>query len=358
MYTSNKREYIKMKSENKETYNYPFLSFGSKGFDIQQQWIVKNIIPTESFGIIYGASGTYKSFTTLDICFSIATGSTWNNIKVNQGAVLYVAAEGSIGIKRRIKALEIANSATANDIFILNKTLSPSSSVEIESIINIVNELEQHHNIKFSLIVFDTLSRCLIGDENTARDIGTFITGCELIIKQTKTTVLCVHHTGKDETKGCRGSSKLFADADFVFQQKKINKSELTGNFINTKQKDEELAPTFSMTLEKIGLGIYCDEGLPITSLARTQPATIQIKKNTAENPLLLVLREEFNGCCTRGELRNKCFSPIDGVKNNTANQQFKRAINALEDAGRVKIDQKSVNAHNSDTIKEILSEK
>ncbi|MGK3687187.1 AAA family ATPase, partial [Escherichia coli] len=39
-------------------------------------------------------------------------------------------------------------------------------------------------------------------DENDSRDMGAFIRGCDELKRRTGATVLVVHHSGKDETKG------------------------------------------------------------------------------------------------------------------------------------------------------------
>ncbi|MBX9265093.1 helicase RepA family protein, partial [Klebsiella pneumoniae] len=68
------------------------------------------------------------------------------------------------------------------------------------------------------LIVIDTLARCFGGnDENDAKDMGAFIEGCDTIKRETGATVLVVHHSGKDDTKGARGSSAFRAALDAEF---------------------------------------------------------------------------------------------------------------------------------------------
>lgn len=53
------------------------------------------------------------------------------------------------------------------------------------------------------LIILDTLARCFGGsDENAAKDMGAFIQGCDAIKAATQATVLIIHHSGKDRTKG------------------------------------------------------------------------------------------------------------------------------------------------------------
>lgn len=69
------------------------------------------------------------------------------------------------------------------------------------------------------LIVIDTASRCMTGaDENSAKDMSLVIESADRMRKATEdTTVLLLHHTGKDGTT-VRGSSALESGADVVYQ--------------------------------------------------------------------------------------------------------------------------------------------
>jgi len=66
------------------------------------EWIIKDILPTESLSVLFGESGTGKSFLALDLCLSIARGSEWHGHHVDRaGAVIYICGEGASGVKRR-----------------------------------------------------------------------------------------------------------------------------------------------------------------------------------------------------------------------------------------------------------------
>jgi hypothetical protein len=68
------------------------------------EWLIEGILPANKLSVVYGASGTGKSFLTLDWGLSVATGTDWQGYKVKQGAVAYIAAEKGTGYKRRIQA--------------------------------------------------------------------------------------------------------------------------------------------------------------------------------------------------------------------------------------------------------------
>ena len=70
--------------------------------------LVKGLIPSEEFGILYGSPKAFKSFLALDLCYHVANGRPWAGRSVKQGAAAYVAAEGASGIPRRVEGVRAA----------------------------------------------------------------------------------------------------------------------------------------------------------------------------------------------------------------------------------------------------------
>jgi RecA-family ATPase len=149
---------------------------------------------------VLGASGVGKSFVIVDMGLSIATGKEWQGHKTKQGAVYYVCGEGKSGIKKRCLAWAIKNDVQlANTPFIVSDSalvLPNKDSIEL-----LHTEIKNSGHIP-TLIIFDTLARCLEGDENQAKDIGAFIQSVDSIRTTYNCTILIVHHSGKDESKG------------------------------------------------------------------------------------------------------------------------------------------------------------
>lgn len=69
-----------------------------------ENWLVKSWIPSDSIIVIFGDSGTGKSFVTIDLLCHIAAGIPWLGSETRKGIVLYIAGEGQNGIIRRFKA--------------------------------------------------------------------------------------------------------------------------------------------------------------------------------------------------------------------------------------------------------------
>ena len=106
---------------------------------------------------------------------------------------------------------------------------------------------------KPSLIVIDTLSRLLTGmDENSTKDATMVVSFMESLAHHYECFVLAIHHTGKDENKGARGSSVFFANMDTVVAAKK--RTEGTELRVK-KQKDADIPdePHFFRTKESLG---------------------------------------------------------------------------------------------------------
>ncbi|MBE4344405.1 AAA family ATPase [Vibrio parahaemolyticus] len=243
-------------------------SLGSSGFDYSIIWLIDKIIALNSFGVIYGPSGSLKSFLSIDLCCSIATGKSWAGYGVNKGAVVYVAAEGINGIKKRVKAWEVLNNETIDKLYILGHGVSISEKSSQFNLIKAIKEIEDQDNVKVQLVVLDTLSRCYLGDENTSRDMTAFVKGCDTIKSAANTSVLCIHHTGRDETKGARGSSALRAACDFEYQVKRKSNSNIL-YFKNTKQKDDAEVPEIEFEFDIVDLPAMDQNGENIKSLAK-----------------------------------------------------------------------------------------
>lgn len=100
------------------------ISWGSEGFDAQQSYVIKGLIPAESLCSTYGASGSYKSFwlfLVVPCCHRYGMGGR----RVSKGAVIYIAGEGSMGVKRRVKAWEITHDKVVTDLCIVNAPVFP-----------------------------------------------------------------------------------------------------------------------------------------------------------------------------------------------------------------------------------------
>lgn len=325
------------------------LSRGSEGYNVRQDYVIKNFLPAQSLCSIYGPSGSYKSFLAVSWACHIAAGMEWSGRKVSAGAVMYIVGEGGVGVPRRIRAWEQVNQRKADNLWLVNRPVFPVRREEVDEVIRASKHIESECGMPVQLIVIDTLARCFGGDdENNARDMGAFIEGCDNIKRVTGASVLVVHHSGKDEAKGARGSSSFRAALDAEFSVKREGEGKAL--ILNcTKMKDAEEPHKKAYDLRSVDL-FTDDDGEDICSLvvrdvARTaieiDPALSSISNLTENHVSLwnLIRSRTANGdVCTRSLLRDDMrVLDKDSIKN------FSRWLGKLQSEGLISVDGENV---------------
>ena len=209
--------------------------------DVPVKWLLKDMIPAQSFVALYGKPGSYKSFVALYLAMMIATGQEAFGRETEIGDVLYIAGEGGSGLKARSDAMATRYNVDGARIgFIRHQLNLRSTTDDVEKLIRSIEVA----SLKPSLIIVDTLARAFGGgNENASEDMGAFISNIGLIQDRLATAVMIVHHSGKDEARGQRGHSSLLGAVDAELEVIKISdddQDERIGKLTITKQKDGE----------------------------------------------------------------------------------------------------------------------
>jgi hypothetical protein len=228
--------------------------------NLSSRYLVKGWLDRGALSVVYSESNVGKTFLALDLALHIAAGVDWHGHRVpgNEayaGPVIYVAGEGGLGIDNRIEAIRresphLMEYAEENGDFVLMKTMLDMTGSD--DAFDLVAAIEAD-SIDPALIVIDTLAMAFGGgDENTSKDMSVFVRNCAHIRAQTGAHVMVIHHSGKDTTKGARGSGALRAASD--------TEIELTreGNVIlatQRKQRDMPTDKTFAYTLRSVFIG-------------------------------------------------------------------------------------------------------
>jgi RecA/RadA recombinase len=204
--------------------------------------LVEGILSQSSMAVVYGPSGVGKSFLALDMALTIASGlGSWHGHRTESGSVVYIAGEGSEGVQKRIRAWQLANGVQSDACEGLLLRKWAVDFLERRAIEELATEIAIRSD-SVKLIVIDTLARCFgPGDENAARDMNLFVQHLDFLRQKTGATVLPLHHTGKEVTRGARGSTALHAAADTMLELQSSGKRVLLAC---KKQKDgEEFKP-------------------------------------------------------------------------------------------------------------------
>jgi hypothetical protein len=216
-------------------------------------WVVRGVLPRAELAVIYGESGSGKSFLALDLCAAITRGIEWREKRTARGRVVYVCAEGAGGFKTRLRAYAQGHRIAITEL--------PAVIADAPNLLDVKDAAALYGAIvkwgKPDVIVIDTLSATTPGgNENSGEDIGLVISHCKFLHKKTGALVILIHHSGKDATKGARGWSGLRAAADAEIEVTR------NGDFRTatvTKLKDLGDFEQFSFKLNVVQLGVDAD---------------------------------------------------------------------------------------------------
>lgn len=219
------------------------------------RYLVDGLLPARSFAAIFGKPGSYKSFAALYIAAMVATGREAFGRATTQGPVIYIAGEGGAGLKRRRDALMRQHDLPSDaPIYFLRAQLNLATTLEDrDALIAEIKAL----GLSPSLVIIDTFARAFVGEENSAKDVGAAIAIMGSIEQETGAAVLIVHHSGKSEGAGMRGSSALLGAVDAELHCEKVSpeaSTERVGKLTVTKQKDGEDGFEVPFKMETVGL--------------------------------------------------------------------------------------------------------
>lgn len=223
--------------------------------------LVGGLLDRVGMSVLFGGSNTGKTFFGLDLSARVALDWPWRGRTIRHGAVVYIAAEGGLGIEERLTAFRYHHDIEADGVplFVIPEPIDLCrADTDTELLLERIAALPTV--LPVELIVVDTLSRAMAGgNENSPDDMGRFVRHCDTLRLGTEAHLMVIHHAGKDDSRGARGHSLLKAAADTEIE---VTKSEATGNATATvvKQRDHATGDAFGFKLEPVEIGMDADE--------------------------------------------------------------------------------------------------
>lgn len=233
------------------------------------KWTVKHVVPAASVGMLFGGSGTFKSFIALDAALHVAHGLPWMGRRTQQGPVLYIAAEGGAGLWARIDAWHRSRNLRWQDAPMYVVPTAVDLTVDAWRVV----DAAQAVGACPTMVVVDTLSQTYSGEENSANEMAAYLREIGLRFRALwQCSVLLVHHSGHKATERPRGSSAIRANIDFLMSVYRDEK-EMLATLGCVKQKDGDLFPdaTFAMSVLQLG---HDEDNDPVTSLVARHLST------------------------------------------------------------------------------------
>ena len=181
-----------------------------------EDWLAEPLIPRGRAIALYAPAKAGKSTIVLAVAAAVATGRrVLGHHRATPVEVLYLDYEMTQSdLQQRLLELGYGPS---DDMSRLHYALLPSMP-PLDTVDGARALLELVDTTKAELVVVDTFGRAVEGDEDSADTVRAFYRHTGLTLKARNVTYLRTDHSGKDTSKGQRGSSAKNDDVDLVWR--------------------------------------------------------------------------------------------------------------------------------------------
>ena len=180
--------------------------------------------PRGTKSLLVGPSGVGKTHLALELSACLADKRPFAGLELDPdqsgGAVLYLAAEDYDGVFWRLGALTSGGhlSVEAPVVAANLAGFRLTDAADVDRIISAIAAMGDALEIHLDAVIVDHLTACagesLDGDAAAEAIMGAL----QRIATECWVSVLALHHTGKDQSRGARGSQVLYDRADAVLQ--------------------------------------------------------------------------------------------------------------------------------------------
>ena len=224
------------------------------------EWLVEDLIVKHSVNMIFGKSGSTKSFLALHMALALSHKREFFDLGSDVDAhvpVVYLALEGKSGMKNRLKGYhQWFSEDKPKDFYISDFNPVLTQDATVDAFIKQTKKL----GVKDPLIIIDTYNQATPSmNENDAGQTGAVMKNCQKMVKELGATVLIVHHSNKSEDGDYRGSSAIHGAMDTMLKVKETTGKDSKDSWYQLsvyKIKDGEVGREFIYKTIKVDLGI------------------------------------------------------------------------------------------------------
>jgi hypothetical protein len=335
--------------------------FRDCGASVNRRWLLKGVIAKGETSNWFGPPGSGKSAVMTELSVHSASRRDWRGHKAKEGCgVLILALERADLYRRRLYAYRLRDGLPASSpIAVSSMIIGLLNTACVDLIVDMVRAAEAGFGYPVGLIVIDTFNKGIAvdgGDEDKARDQNRAAANLREVHNRLDVHIALVGHTGKDETRGVRGSNAQDGDGDVMVM--------VSGETAEvTKANDQPERVLFQYRLERFEFGLDEDGDQKTTSILSSEvfePAAATAKKKTKLTPLQKAGLRILFDLIADGETAPKpndqhVPTGVSGVsldqwrerlvkkakiskEPNTNRTQFRRLYDTLESAGKIGI--------------------
>lgn len=262
-----------------------------------KQWLIKSIFARGETSAWIAPPGAMKSALLAEGAICVGAGLDWHGYR-NKGAagVVYFAIERADLVKRRLRAHRQRLGLAGTPIAVSSETIDLTHPEAFKKVIDTIRTAKAILGADIGLVIIDTFAKLIAaagGDENSAKDQGAVFANVQRVKNVTGVHVALIGHTGKDESRGARGSNALLGDVDVMVT---IGGEEIKTATV-TKANDAAEGVLFSFKSEVHEFGTD-EDGDPITvnvvsgeEVSGTLPKSREPKLTESQEAMLHLLR-------------------------------------------------------------------
>ena len=300
--------------------NQSKLNFTSGTIDFDYSganFVLENMIQEAELVLVYGEPKVGKSYVLMHLALCMALRIPWLGIETMpdvNGNILWI--DHDMGHKKSIFRMQSVREGLKQQYGLENKDFDrfilldksnfsdaglPSLDFETEDSVDELKKFIRNHHIK--VCFFDHLSKIRgCTDENSSTDMTRVFTHIESLKNDTGCAFIVLHHSGKSEKAGARGSVVVYAEPDDVFALVKNDKNiegslRLDVGYARDLGKSQiHMSMHFIPMRYPDGRNVHDQKGRDITifqlSGRKSEDADIAQPKN--ENPLTSIILKEI----------------------------------------------------------------
>jgi len=255
----------------------------------RKSWLIKNVMAKGETSTWIAPPGAGKSALLTSAVIAVVTGRDWFGFKTKGTcAAAYFAFERAALVRRRLLAHRMRDSLdTRLPIAVGDQIVNLMDARCVDLLLPTIKAIEDRYGVAVGLALFDTYNKGIAfggGDEDKARDQNRALGNLRHLQEPHDSLhIAVIGHTGKDESRGARGSNALPGDADL---QNQISSSGDIKVVTTTKGNDQPEGEMLRYGLAPYELGSD-EDGEPIKVwIVAGVPAVNEIAAKLADRNL------------------------------------------------------------------------
>jgi hypothetical protein len=221
----------------------------------RKPWVIKNVMARGETSSWVAPPAMAKSALLTEVAVHLGGSQDWRGYRIKERCgVVYFAIERADLTKRRLTAHRLRDKLPNLPIAVAGDVIDLMNKSCVDIIVAAIKEAEQHFGLGVGLAIFDTYAKGIAaggGDEDKAKDQNIALANLRRVLDRVHIHIAGIGHTGKDESRGERGSNARLADVDVSV----LISGDTTRTATVMKANDQPEGPLVSFQLEPFEFG-------------------------------------------------------------------------------------------------------